>query len=180
MGIMSIEWEEPEANWEGNWGCSLSEGSRCRFASDYLSLLEVAKSVTRNSSNVFVVIPPPIHVQRHGWGYYNGKKWMPVQEPRVVNQVLPVLLPQIASVAGLPAPIDAFSQLGGQDIALHDELFECLRSTGVGAPYDCRYFCEDGSTLSPCDGIHVSGSGARQIALAVHSAIMNGTTCTAI
>ena len=72
---------------------------------DYLSLIELAK--TKGTSKI---TPPGVTIMR------SPPLWRDLDHgmnQTVINDVLPSLISEIATLAKLPAPTDAFSVLGG-------------------------------------------------------------------
>jgi lysophospholipase L1-like esterase len=92
------------ADWPA--ACSLPNATAesCTVIKDYLSLIKLASTLGNGSHAPLIAImtPPPL--------WKDGAYGM---DQSVLNDVMPRLVPQIAHQAGLPAPIDIFTLLGG-------------------------------------------------------------------
>ena len=94
----------PVNNWKPACSAPHPTAESCAAVKDYLSLIKLASSlgVGGKTPLVTIMIPPPF--------WRNGSYGM---NNVILNDVMPKLVPQIASAAGLPPPIDVFSALGG-------------------------------------------------------------------
>lgn len=109
--------EGGKPNWENDGHTGLSP-----YEKDYLAMIESIRKLPSHPA-IYTVIPPPLYSHLFGGGV----------DMHVVNDVLPVLVPDINTNAGLThPPINAFSALGGEALLHPNWLPDGIHPNDVG------------------------------------------------
>eukprot|EP01006_Ploeotia_vitrea_P030614 TRINITY_DN62986_c0_g1_i2.p1 TRINITY_DN62986_c0_g1~~TRINITY_DN62986_c0_g1_i2.p1 ORF type:complete len:251 (+),score=26.62 TRINITY_DN62986_c0_g1_i2:154-906(+) len=137
-----------------NWphDCTGPRALDCAYARDYADMIKVVRSLGRTPKppKIYLAIPPPL--MKDGAYGMNGT---------VINDVFPILIPQINSANHVPnKPIDIFDAMGGKDKAHFPPGGCTLENSHVA---DCRYFCDHQS----CDQCHPDDVGYHAMAVAM-------------
>ena len=94
--------EQPDV-WPDECDAPDATAAGCSFMADYEALISAIKSRTIGQTPlVAVATPPPL--MREGAYQMNQT---------VINDLLPALVPRIATASGLPEPIDVYTAMGG-------------------------------------------------------------------
>ena len=94
----------PVSNWPPACSAPHPTAESCAAVKDYLSLIKLAASLgVGGKTPLLAIMTPPPFWRNGSYGMNNV----------ILNDVMPKLVPQIASAAGLPPPIDIFTALGG-------------------------------------------------------------------
>ena len=112
--------------------------NQTQYTADYTDMVKAFAELTP-SPDIYLAVPPPLYAE----GTYNMSQ-------KVINIVLPRLIPSIAAENGIPAAnvIDVFSALGGAGLSRYE------------------YFCDHQS----CDNCHPNDAGYSALAATVYRA----------
>lgn len=128
-----------QTNWTQDCG-----GMDCPYVLDYAKLIGVIRRLGRKDGappDIWLAIPPPL---------MNGGSAAAPAKPygmnqTVINDILPSLIPRIASANRIPNPaIDVFSAMGGT------AGLDCGDGAAVRTPYLCNHACVASPHASGC------------------------------
>lgn len=119
--------------------CNWKRCGRKDFVKDYVEFIHELKTITQGKAKVYIMHPPPLY--KDGLFHMNAS---------VVNNDMPTLLPMIASMSGVPKPIDVFGQFKRR----------CPDLSGRSSTCDVIW-----------DGVHPTEEGYQMMAKTVQKAI---------
>jgi len=184
MGVPAKAYGGKDENWDclvcpceasdASGGEMVQQHPNCEYIKDYAAMLQTIKATGVSPSSIFAVAPAPL--MRHAAMSMRFK---------VINEVLPQLIPQISAANGLTtAPISVFGALQGPQIVGPQTPTGCRAGLawykafamkvcdgdGEDEHTACNYFCD--STGINCDNCHPNVNGYNTIAMAVYNAIV--------
>mmetsp|Transcript_24202 Transcript_24202/g.63195 ORF Transcript_24202/g.63195 Transcript_24202/m.63195 type:complete len:415 (-) Transcript_24202:150-1394(-) len=136
----------------------------CTFAQDYLSMIDLIKTLGRTPAGpkIFTAIPPPL-MQLDSIG----------ANQVVINSVYPKLIPMINTAAKVDtAVIDVFAAMGGTSDWNQTFPKSCTLSTAKTYT-PCAWWCDEQS----CDQCHPNNDGYTRLASAMFGGLGVGDGC---
>ena len=139
--------------------CSLSNDpttsctKTCGFAQDYTEFVGHILQYELGVKKIYLAVPPPLH----------RASWMGMNQT-VINDILPMLIPNIAKANNVTGVINVFEGMGGTSDWRNTFPSKCTQNSTYK---ECNWWCDGQS----CDQCHPNDNGYAQLAHVVKNGL---------